>query len=52
MIEQPLKPDVPEPPAEPDVVNHPRPDINPVPPPDVPPLPDQPQPQREIPGAK
>lgn len=46
-----MKPDVPEPPAEPDVAGHPRPDLNPVPPPDIPPqpLPDRPQPQRDAP---
>jgi hypothetical protein len=54
MIEQPKKPDVPQPPADNDVINQPRPDINPAPPPDIPPqpLPDQPDPQREIPGAR
>ena len=52
MIEQPTKPDVPQPPAEADVVNHPRPDINPVPPPDIPPepFPEHPDSQRDIPG--
>jgi hypothetical protein len=51
MIEQPKKPDVPEPPADPDVVGYPRPDINPVPPPDIPPqpLPER-EPQRDAPG--
>ena len=29
MIEQPKKPDVPQPPADSDVINQPRPDINP-----------------------
>jgi hypothetical protein len=45
MIEQPTKPDVPQPPADTDVVAHPKPDINPVPPPDIPPqpLPDHPE---------
>jgi hypothetical protein len=54
MIEQPSKPDVPQPPADTDVVNHPRPDINPVPLPDIPPepLPDQPGPQHDGPGVK
>jgi hypothetical protein len=53
MIEQPKKPDVPEPPVEPDFTGHPRPDINPVPPPDIPPqpLPDR-EPQREAPEAR
>lgn len=53
MIEQPKKPDVPEPPAEPDVTGHRRPDINPVPPPDIPPqpVPDR-EPQREAPDAR
>lgn len=54
MIEQPHKPDVPNPPAELDVVDHPNPEINPVPPPDIPPepLPDHPDPQRDVPGAR
>lgn len=54
MIEQPPKPDVPEAPAEPDVVGQPRPDINPVPPPDIPPqpLPDRPQSQRDARGVR
>jgi hypothetical protein len=54
MMEQPAKPDVPQPPVETDVVNHPRPDINPVPPPDIPPqpLPDGPDPQQDPPGVR
>jgi hypothetical protein len=54
MIEQPSKPDVPQPPADTDVVNKPKPDINPVPLPDIPPepLPDHPGPQRDAPGVR
>jgi hypothetical protein len=54
MIEQPSKPDVPQPPAEPDVTGRPEPDINPVPPPDIPPqpFPDLPEPQRDPPGVR
>ena len=54
MIEQPSKPDVPEPPVDTDVVSQTRPDINPVPPPDIPPqpLPDTPGSQHEPPGVR
>ena len=52
MLEQPPTPDVPQSPAETDVLGHPKPDINPVPPPDIPPqpLPDHPDPQRNALG--
>lgn len=54
MIEQPSKPDVPQPPADTDVVNQPKPVINPVPLPDIPPepLPDHPSPQRDAAGVR
>jgi hypothetical protein len=48
MQEQPRRPDTPQPPADPDIVNIPSPDLNPAPPPDVPSQPSEtPEPQGE-----
>jgi hypothetical protein len=54
MFEHPSQPDVPRPPAVPDVLDTPPPDISPAPPPDIPPqpLPERPEPQRDVPGPR
>jgi len=54
MIEHPLKPDVPKPPEEPDIVDGPTSEVNPAPPPDIPPqpLPEHPDVHRDLPGPK